>query len=336
MGDRTIRWGILGASRIAADFVAALKRVDNARVIAVAARSRSSAQRFADAHRLLFAVSPYSDICGREDVDVVYVATPNSTHPELVSAALDAGKHVLCEKPLAPDGHIAAALFDQAEASGLILAEGFMYRYHAQTRMLIDAIAAGRIGAVLVLRACYSFPLEGGNDIRLSPELQGGSLWDIGSYPVNLARAIFGEPLAATGRRLGDSHAVDRGFVGTLEFGGGRVCSFDCSFDLPLRRWIEVVGTDGTLHAGNAFMPYRGQLLLRLVAETKALLTEESNPYTEEARAMTRSVLTGINETLGREDAVGNARTLAALYQSAAEGVTISLDSSSSVRDGSL
>jgi len=254
----------------------------------------------------------------RDDVDVVYVATPNSTHAELVSAALAAGKHVLCEKPLAHDGEVATSLFQQAEAAGRILAEAFMYRYHPQTTVLLDTIARGEIGSPRLFRGCYSFPLTGGDDIRLKADLLGGALWDIGAYPVNLARAVFGEPTAVWGSRWNGTSEVDRGFVGILEFRDGCLASFDCSFDLPARRWVEIVGSEGSLRVVNAFMPLRGSIELTCRSRKRHLVTGASNPYVDEARVMTQSVRHGVDETLGREDAIGNARTLAALYQSAA------------------
>ncbi len=318
MNKSAVRWGILGAGRVASDFVAALRPVDDAVIMGVAARSSETARNFATRHDLPAAYVPYSQLVERADIDVIYVATPNSTHPALVAAALSEGKHVLCEKPLAPNGDVAASLFDQAEGAGLIVAEAFMYRYHSQSQALLEIISSGGIGSPRLFRGGYSFPLTDPDDIRLQPQLQGGALWDIGVYPVNLARAVFQEPMSVWGIRSGRSGAVDRSYVGVLQFSDECIAFIDCSFDLPLRRWVEVVGTKGLVRVENAFMPCRGRIEFTGPLGTREISTGKSNPYTDEARVMTNSIRDGTDETLGREDAVGNARTLAALYRSAA------------------
>ncbi len=318
--SRPVRWGIVGASRMASEFVSAIRYVEGAAVTAIAARSLEGASDFARRYAIPAACAPYGRLWDREDVDIVYVATPNSTHSVLAAEALEAGKHVLCEKPLAPTGAQAAHLFELAEAKALLLTEAFMYRYHEQTRQILAAVASGQIGDPVLVRACYRFRLDNDLDIRLRPDLQGGVLWDLGVYPVNLARAILGEPLRTFGLARQGNTGVDRSFAGILDFPADRTAAFDCSFDLPLHRSAEIVGRDGTIYVHDAFLPSAGHFQVHAPGRSDAVVCEPQNPYTEEVRAVMNSIRSGLDHASVGDDAVGNARVVAGLYEAAKNG----------------
>lgn len=311
-----LRWGILGTGRIASDFVEALRHIPDASVSTVAARSRADSEAFARHRGIGKACAPYGEALRREDVDIVYVGTPNSTHVELATAALRAGKHVLCEKPLAPDAGTAAELFALAADAGLVLSEGFMYRYHPQTQRLIDLACSGELGYVNLVRACYSFPISSEDDIRLNSSLQGGSLWDIGGYAVDLSRRILGPPSQVYASAAVEPSGVDTSAFGIVVHVGGGRSVFDCSFRLPPRGWAEVVGTLGSITVADAFKPGEGILEVTTGDGTRSVETVAANAYMEEAQGVMDAVNGNPHAALGRHDAVWNAATVAALHES--------------------
>jgi len=315
--ENTLHWAILGTGRISSIFAAALRRLKNASVIAVAARKHDDSEEFAQRYEIPIAGAPYEEAFERDDIDIVYVGTPNSTHVELAAAALQAGKHVLCEKPLAPDADSASLLFDLAESAGLILSEGFMYRYHPQTHKLIEIAESGAIGDPRLVRSCYSFWLSSEEDIRFKAELQGGSLWDLGGYAVDISRQILGEPRRVVGECELTASAVDSSFYGIVTHDGGARSVFDCSFRLPMRRWVEVVGTLGSILVEDAFMPSEGVLQITTENGFRTITTPEIDLYATEAQAVMDAVHGSSDAALGRQDAVWNAATIASLYWSA-------------------
>lgn len=322
---KQVRWGIAGAGRMAGDFVAAIRSVEGTGVTAIAARTSEAAADFACRHAVPAACAPYSPLWERDDVDVVYIATPNSTHPALATEALESGKHVLCEKPLASTGDQAARLFELAKAKGLVLAEAFMYRYHDQTKQILGVVLSGQIGEPVLVRGCYRFRLNDDCDIRLRPELQGGALWDLGVYPVDLARAVLGEPLRTFGSGRYGTTEVDRSFVGMLEFPANRIASFDCSFDLPLRRSAEIVGTEGSIDIDNAFMPLAGHFVVHAAERSVDVVCTTQNPYAEEVRAVVDAIRSSRHQAPVGDDAVGNARAVAGLCEAAGTGAWTTL-----------
>jgi Predicted dehydrogenases and related proteins len=248
-----LQWGIIGPGRIAPRVARAL--VDNPRgeLRAVASRDLERARAFANAHGAAVAHGSYADLIADPAIDVVYIALPNHLHAEWSIRALDAGKHVLCEKPVA----LTVADVDEiAAAAARIAVEGFMYLHHPQTLAALEIVASGTLGPPQLIAASFAFLLTAPDDPRLDPAMGGGSLWDVGCYPVSIARRIAGrEPDGIAGFARFDERGVDRTFVGQLRFKGGLLASFDSGFASPDRERVEIVGGAAILVIEHPFLP---------------------------------------------------------------------------------
>jgi predicted dehydrogenase len=251
-----LQWGIIGPGRIAPRIARAL--IDNPRgeLRAVASRDVDRARRFATAHGAAIAYGSYEELLADPAIDVVYVALPNHLHASWTVRALDAGKHVLCEKPLALTVADVDAIGAAAARNGHIAVEAFMYLHHPQTLAALELAWSGALGPLQVVNASFSFFLTAPDDPRIDPAMGGGSLWDVGCYPVSFARRLAGtEPEAVAAFARFDERGVDRTFVGQLRFPGGLLASFDSGFASADRQRIEIVGSDASLVVDHPFLP---------------------------------------------------------------------------------
>ena len=249
-----LRWGILGTGRITGRIARA--PVDPRRhvIAAVASRDAERARDHAQRHGIERWHGSYDDLLADPAVDVVYVALPNHLHAPWAIRAIEAGKHVLVEKPIALTVADVDAIATAAARHGRVVAEGFMYLHHPQTRSVLEAIASGRLGSIRLIRGSFSFTLTHPNDPRLDPEMGGGSLWDLGGYPVSFARRALGlDPDEVLAMQVADD-GVDMAFVGQLRFPGDRLLVIDTSFRAPDRELLEVVGSEGVLTVDPAFL----------------------------------------------------------------------------------
>ncbi|HEX7398812.1 MAG TPA: Gfo/Idh/MocA family oxidoreductase [Candidatus Limnocylindrales bacterium] len=252
----TLRWGILGPGRIAPRLVRAVGGCARAELGAVASRDPARARAFAGAHAIPMAYDSYDSLLSSPDVDVVYVALPNHLHAEWTIRALAAGKHVLCEKPLALSVGDVDAIADASARAGRLAVEGFMYLHHPQVLRAIELARGGALGRLELVNGAFSFFLTHPGDPRVDPSMGGGSLWDVGCYPVSLARRIAGEEPDGMGAFARfDERGVDRTFIGQLHFPGGLLAQFDCGFAAPDRERVEIVGSDATLILESPFLP---------------------------------------------------------------------------------
>jgi xylose dehydrogenase (NAD/NADP) len=315
-----LRIGLLSTARINEKLVAGARLVDEVDVVAVASRSLDRATSQASGLGIPRALGSYEELLADPDVDAVYVSLPNSMHVDWSIRALEAGKHVLCEKPMARSVEAVERAFDAAESAGLVLTEAFMWRHHPQAQRLVELLP--RVGELRVVRAHFSFALESldpASNIRLSAELEGGALMDVGCYCVSAARLVAGEPVSVTGQQA--SADVDLRFAGTLSFPGGVLAHFDCGVDTADRAELEVVGSDGALLLRDPFHALEPLIEVRAVdGSLERVEAEHENPYACELRDFAAAVAGERPPRLGREDAVGQARTIAALYESAARG----------------
>jgi predicted dehydrogenase len=255
-------------------------------------------------------------------VDGVYIPLPNSLHVEWSVRALEAGKHVLCEKPLSRHPEEVERAFDAAERNDRVLAEAFMWRHHPQADRLREL--AGELGEVRLVRGAFSFPLPAGENVRWAPDLDGGALMDVGCYCVSGARLLLGDPLEVTAQSIGDT--VDSRLVGTMRFPGGALAHFDCGFDLAVRDELEVVGEQGALflddpwHSRESVIEVRGA-----EGEVSRVEVERADPYACQLEVFARACAKEIDHPFGRDDAVAQARTIAALYEAADSGRAVAV-----------
>ena len=257
MTTRTeLRWGVLGVAKINDRLFPAFPKAKLSRLYGIASRSLEKAQTAAATANIPHAYGSYEALLADPAIDVVYIPLPNTMHDEWTRKAADAGKHILCEKPLAPTAPVASELVDYCRARGVTLMDGFMWPHHPRTRLIHALLDDGAIGPVRQVRGAFTFPLslDPGN-IRLKPDLAGGSLLDVGCYPVFGIRWAFGaEPVRVYATAKYD-FGVDLEMHGLLWLADGRVASFDCGFTSPLRQWLEIVGTTGVIRVPEMWVP---------------------------------------------------------------------------------
>jgi predicted dehydrogenase len=310
-----VRWGVVSTARINEKVLAGAREATGVDVVAVGSRDRERGEAFAQRHGIARVHDSYEALLADPEVEAVYIPLPNSLHVPWSVTALEAGKHVLCEKPLTRRAADAEAAFAAAERAGRLLMEGFMWRYHPQTEEL--ARRAREIGPLRVVRAAFGFTLaaEDTANVRIQPELEGGALMDVGCYCVSGLRLLCGEPVAATAQAV-ERNGVDGRFVGTLRFEGDVLGTFDCGFDVPHLGKIEVVGADGTLVAEDPWHGAHPRLTLERDGEVEEIPVAAAQPYRLELEDFSRAIREGGTPRLGREDAVGQARAIEMLYAS--------------------
>jgi D-xylose 1-dehydrogenase (NADP+, D-xylono-1,5-lactone-forming) len=321
-----MRLGLLSTAKINQLVLEGASLSDRVDVVALASRDGARAQAYAQEHGIEGAHAGYDALLADPEVDAVYISLPNSLHHEWTLRAIEAGKHVLCEKPYSRRPEEVEEAWDAATRAGLVVAEGFMYRHHPQTALLAELVADGTVGEVRLVRAAFSFLLTREGDVRLDPALDGGSLLDVGCYCVSGARLIAGEPEAVTGHQVLAPSGVDVRFVGAMRFPGDVLAHFDCGFDLPYRAELTVTGAEGELHLGDAWHCREPGIELRLPdGTTQWFDVERENSYALELEDLADAIDGRSEPLLGRADALGQARALDALLRAAAEGGTVEL-----------
>ena len=249
-------WGILGPGRIAVRIARALVDNPRGRLHAVASRDEARGRAFAERHGAANAYTSYEALLADPAIDAVYISLPNGLHAEWTVRALDAGKHVLCEKPLALSVAEVDSIAAAAARNDRIAVEAFMYLHHPQTLKALEIARSGALGELQLVSSAFSFLLESEGDIRVDPTIGGGSLWDVGCYPVSISRRVAGaEPDGIAGFARFDARGVDRSFVGTLHFPSGLLAHFESGFAAPDRQRVEIVGSAATLVVHPPFLP---------------------------------------------------------------------------------
>ncbi|MBV0924109.1 Gfo/Idh/MocA family oxidoreductase [Halomicroarcula limicola] len=323
-----MRFGVLSTAEIGRESVIpAIQRSEHA-VAAIGSRDADRARAVADQLGIESAYSDYETMLAEADIDAVYNPLPNGLHAEWSRRAADAGLHVLCEKPLAVDAAEAADLFSYFEDRGVTLMEAFMYQFHPRTERAREVVGE-ELGEITSVDASFTFRLDDAGDIRLDPDLAGGSLMDVGCYAVSAVRGFLGEPDRAYGHAV-DSRAtsVDTTFSGVLEYDDGRVGRVACGFDTPNNERYRVETTDGWLEARNCFGPGPDQSVSLTYAVDGREATETFDAvdqYTLQAEAFADAVAAGETPRVDRAESMGNARTIDALYRSAEEGAPVAV-----------
>jgi len=317
-----LRWGILGPGRIAPRIVRALHGNPRGELHAVAGRDHGRARDFAKRHGAVTAHPTFEALLDDPLVDVVYIALPNSWHAEWTVRALDAGKHVLCEKPFAMTVAEVDEIATAAARSNRIAVEAFMYLHHPQTLRMLELVGSGAIGTIQVISGAFSFLLEYPNDPRVDPDLGAGSLWDVGCYPVSVSRRIAGEEPDGVGSFARfDERGVDRTFVGQLHFPSGLLAHFESGFGAPDRERVEVVGSEATLVVHHPFLPDPdgppAAITLTRDGEVETIEVPSVDQYRAEVDDLQAAILDGTPPRVDLAFSRGNTATLVALDQAA-------------------
>src|SRR5438093_2818325 len=324
-----LRWGIIGPGRIAPRLVRALSQSRRGELVAVASRDADRATAFAAQHGIGQSYGSYDALLDDAEVDVVYVALPNHLHAKWTVKALHAGKHVLCEKPLATSVDAVDEIITTSERTGRTAVEGFMFLHHPQTILALELARSRALGRLELLSGTFSFFLTNPIDPRISPEMGGGSLWDVGCYPVSFSRRLAGEePERLNAFARFDERGVDRTFIGQLLFAGGVLAQFDCGFAAPDRERMEIVGSDATLVLDAPFLPapdgpppsvtmWRGR-------EATPIEVASVGQYREEVEDLMSVILDGRAPRLDLGSSRGNISTLVALDRAARDNEPMS------------
>jgi D-xylose 1-dehydrogenase (NADP+, D-xylono-1,5-lactone-forming) len=324
----SVAWGLLSTARINEPMLAAANASEGADILAVASRDGSRAEAYAREHGVERAYGSYEALLEDRDVEAVYISLPNGLHVEWTMRALEAGKHVLCEKPFSRRAGEVERAFDLAESAGLVVSEGFMWRHQPQTARLAQLITGGAVGPLRVVRAAFSFPLEasrGVGDTRFDPALDGGALMDVGCYCVNAIRFVAGEPERVQAEQAVGPSGVDVVFAATLRLPGDVLGHFDCGFVLPVRRALEVVGEEGSLLLADPFHARAAGIELHRDGDVEQIAVAPADSYRLQLENVGGAIRGEAQLLLGRDDAVGQARTIEALYRSAEASASVLL-----------
>lgn len=294
-------------------------------LVGVASRSDDKAQSYAARWEIPRAFGSYQAMLDDPEIDVIYNSLPNHLHAEWTIKALQAGKHVLCEKPLALSFAEVDAMQAAAEETGNVLAEAFMYRHHPQTLRVKELVDSGAIGEVRVIKGAFTFNLTNPDDVRLYPKMGGGSVWDVGCYPISYARYILGsEPFEAFGWQKTGESGVDEVFAGQLRFAKDVLVQFDCGFRSQFRARILVVGSDATLSVSSPFKPETNEeIKIFRDDEVQTIEIPGQELYIGEVEDMADAILLGKPTRISLEDSRNNVAAILALLQSAREGTPV-------------
>ena len=325
MGVDPVRWGILSTARINSAVIPGLQQSPASELVAVASRDLARARAYAGDHAIPRAHGSYDALLEDPEIEAVYVSLPNGDHVPWSIRALEAGKHVLCEKPLSRHPEEVAAVFDVAEREGRLLSESFMYRHNPQTKRLAELVAGGAIGELRLVRSTFSYGLYDADNIRLRTDVEGGALMDVGCYTVSGSRLLGGEPERVWGEAWYGPSGTDWVFAGTMRFPGDVVAAFDCGTALPNRDELEAIGSEGSLFLDDPWHCNTPVIELRRDDGVERIELEREDSYRLELENLSDAIRGEAELLLGREDALGQARALEALHRSATTAAPVSL-----------
>ncbi|MBV8258117.1 MAG: Gfo/Idh/MocA family oxidoreductase [Actinobacteria bacterium] len=320
-----VRWGILSTADINRKVIPPARESAKVELVAVASRDQARADAYAREWGIPRAHGSYEALLADPEIEAVYIPLPNTMHAEWSIRALDAGKHVLCEKPFTRHPDEVDAAWDAAERNGRFLSEAFMYRHHPQAKRLVELVREGAIGELRLVRSAFSYGLYDADNIRLRTDVEGGALMDVGCYNVSGSRLLAGEPERVSGEAWYGPSGTDWVFTGTMRFPGDVIATFDCSTAEANRDELEAIGSDGSLFLDDPWHCNNPVIELRRDGGVERIEVERANPYRLELENLSDAIR-GENELLlGREDALGQARALEALHESATSGRPVSL-----------
>lgn len=320
-GSGPLRWGVLSTANIGVKMVIpAIVAARNGQLVAIASRDKAQAEHVSGGNIAIHAYGSYEALLNDPEVEAVYIPLPNGLHLEWTVRAAEHGKHVLSEKPLGVTADEVRRMRDACRAAGVLLMEAFMYRFHPQIRWALDQIAAGAIGEPRVVRSAFAFDIRSRpNDIRLKADLAGGSLMDVGCYPLSFSRAVFGGAPKEIAARVSvpAGSEVERTVAAVLDYGEGRMALIDCSFEQPPHQFAEVVGTQGRLILPRPFTPGRAEAIVRIERGNESVERRFAavDHYQLEVEHFGDCVREGTPPYLTLDDSIEQAEVIEAIYR---------------------
>lgn len=320
-----VRFGIVSTAHINRLVIPGAHASDKVELVAVASRDLARAEEYARTWEIERAYGSYEELLAAPDIDAVYISLPNTLHCPWSIAAMEAGKHVICEKPLSRSSREVEEAFDVSERTGRLFTEAFMYRHNPQTKRLAELVRDGAIGDLRLVRSAFSYSLYDPENIRLRTDVDGGSLMDVGCYCVSGSRLLAGEPESVFGQAFVGPTGTDWVFTGSLRFPGDVLAQFDCATALTDRDELEVVGSEGSLFLDDPWHCRSPVIELRREGGVERIELEPVDSYQLELENLADAIDGEAPLLLGREDAVAQARTIEALSRSAETATQVSL-----------
>ena len=321
----TVKWAIMSTANINRKVIPGAHASPKIELVAVASRDQARADEYAKTWEIQRAYGTYDALLADAEVEAVYISLPNSMHCEWAIKALEAGKHVLCEKPLSRHPSEVEAAFDAADRAGRLLSEAFMYRHNPQTKRAKQLVDEGAIGELRLIRSTFSYSLYDTDNIRLRPALDGGALMDVGCYAVSGSRLFGGEPENVYGEAWFGPSGTDWVFAGMLRFPGNVVALFDSGTAMPERDELEAIGSDGSLFLDDPWHCKVPGIEIRRAGKVERIELDRVDSYRLELENISDAIRGDGELLLGRGDAVAQARVLEALHDSAMHGAPVSL-----------
>jgi predicted dehydrogenase len=327
MAKQPLRWGLLSTARINKALIPPLQLSKRNTLLAVGSRSQEKADAYAREQKIKRAYGSYAALLADPEIDVIYNPLPNHLHTEWSIKAVEAGKHVLCEKPLALTLAEVEAMTAASSRTGKAIAEAFAYRAHPHMRKIKEIINSGKLGKIKMVHGSFTFVMTKADDIRWDPAMGGGALWDIGCYPLSFTRTVLGaEPLEAFGWQVTSPSGIDEIFSGQLRFPGDIYFQLDCSFKIPEHVFMEIVGDEGTLNIPQPFNTgARKNLYLTRDGKTSTIVVKGPDPYLAEVENFADAILLGKPPATTLADSRFNTAAILALLESAKTGKPITL-----------
>lgn len=321
VSEKKVRWGIMSTASIGKrSVIPGIQESRRNEVVAVASRSLENAQSFAKALNIPTAYGSYEELLSDPEIDAVYIPLPNHLHKEWTIKAAQYGKHILCEKPIALNEEEAEEMIEACDEAGVVLAEAYMYRHQQRYEDIKMKIKAGAIGDVRGIHGVFTFDgsADKGN-IRFTKAWGGGSIYDVGCYPISAARLLLDEePIAVTSHAYfsPDHGGVDMMASGLMEFSSGVALTFDCGMWAEFRNHMEILGTEGRIVMENAFLGDQSYKIIKN-GETEIVEDENMNAYALQADSFADSVLEGKPAIFSSEDIIHNMKAVKGALASA-------------------
>jgi xylose dehydrogenase (NAD/NADP) len=317
MATSLVKWGIMSTADINRKVIPGAKESAKVDLAAVASRTQERADAYAAEWEIPRAYGSYEALLADPEIEAVYISLPNYMHTEWSVKAVEAGKHVLCEKPFTRNPEDITRAWDAADNAGRLLSEAFMYRHNPQTKKAKELVESGAIGELRLVRSTFSYGLYDESNIRLRPDVEGGALMDVGCYNVSWSRWIAGEPERVQGEAWYGPSGTDWVFTGTMRFPDDVLAVFDCGTAMTNRDEVEIVGSEGSLFLDDPYHCNVPVIEVRRGDDTERIELEREDSYRLELENVSDAIRGEAELLLGRADAMGQARALEALHASA-------------------
>jgi len=313
-----LRWGLLGTARINRLIIPAIRASARSVIHAVASRDGGRARTYAASWSIPRAFASYDELLAA-DIDVLYISLPNALHAPWTLRAIEAGLHVLCEKPLALAPEDVRRISETAAQRGRVVTEGFMYRHHAQTKRVAELIGSGAIGSIRTLVGGFTYVQSRADDVRLDPSLGGGALRDLGCYPVSFGQWIAGaRPNAVIAAQRVGPTMVDEHFGGTVTYANDVMLQFNAGFRAAYDTLMRVIGSEGVLEIPRPYRPdARCEIVVRRADTIDRIDIAGNAPFVDQIIDLEDAVLDGRPSRVTLEESRVLAATLVALHEAA-------------------